>query len=82
MTQAVARFLEDAKRLSPAERAELTDHLVEGLGRSIPAEIEESHLAEVRRRIARVEAGEVTLIPGDEALAQVRRLLAEAGGTH
>jgi len=32
----------------------------------------------VRRRIAQVEAGEVTLIPGEEALEQVRRLVASA----
>ncbi|HYH44578.1 MAG TPA: addiction module protein [Thermoanaerobaculia bacterium] len=33
-------------------------------------------LDEVRRRIAEVESGAVTLIPGDEALAQVRSLVA------
>jgi hypothetical protein len=35
-------------------------------------------MTEVRRRIAQVEAGEVALIPGEEALAQVRRLVAAA----
>ena len=81
MTQAVAQLLEDAKRLSAAERAELTDQLIEGLGRSIPKEIEESQMTEVRRRIAQVESGEAKMIPGDEALARVRRMLSEAGGT-
>jgi hypothetical protein len=33
-------------------------------------------LAEVRRRIAQVESGEVELVPRDEALARVRNLLA------
>lgn len=80
MTQAVAQLLEQAKRLSDAERAELADQLVEGLGLSVPKEIEESQFAEVRRRIAQVEAGEVKMIPGDEALAQVRRMMSEAGG--
>ena len=36
-----------------------------------------AQLAEVRRRIAQVESGEAQLIPGDEALARVRSLLAE-----
>jgi hypothetical protein len=40
-------------------------------------EITEAQLAEVRRRIAQVESGEVALIPGDEALARVRRLLGD-----
>jgi putative addiction module component (TIGR02574 family) len=82
MTQAVARLLEEVKRLSKPERAELTDRLVENLGHDIPEEIEKAQLAEVRRRIAEVEAGEVALIPGDEALAQVRRLLTEAGAAN
>jgi len=34
-----------------------------------------AQLAEVRRRIAQIESGEAELIPGDEALARVRRLL-------
>jgi hypothetical protein len=33
-------------------------------------------MREVHRRIAQVEAGEVTLIPGDEALERVRQLVA------
>ena len=37
-----------------------------------------AQLAEVRRRIAQVESGEVVLVPGDEALARVRQLVASA----
>ena len=62
----------------PADaRAELTERLVESLAQDISPEITEAQLAEVRRRIAQVEAGEVELIPGDEALARVRNLLAQ-----
>jgi len=58
-------------------RAELTERLVESLAQDISPEITEAQLAEVRRRIAQVEAGEVELIPGDEALARVRNLFAQ-----
>lgn len=75
MTQAVAQILEAADQLSAPERAELADRMVERLAHDIPPDIAEAQLTEVRRRIAQVEAGEVALIPGDEALAQVRRLL-------
>lgn len=75
MTQAVAQILEAADQLSAPERAELADRMVERLVHDIPPDIAEAQLTEVRRRIAQVEAGEVALIPGDEALAQVRRLL-------
>jgi len=67
----------DAVSLPPDVRAELTERLVASLAEDISAEITSAHLAEVRRRIAQVESGEVALIPGDEALARVRNLLME-----
>ena len=76
MTQAVARILEEAEQLSAAERAELADRIVESLAHDIPADMAQAQVTEVRRRIAEVEAGQVALIPGEEALAQVRRLIA------
>lgn len=78
MTQAIAHILDEAEQLSFPERAELTDLLVADLTHEIPAEIESAQLAEVRRRIAEVESGEVALIPGDEVLAHMRQLVASA----
>jgi len=78
MTQAVAHLLEEAEQLSAAERVELTERMVESLADDIPVEIAEAQLTEVRRRIAQAEAGEVALVPGDEALARVRRLVDSA----
>ena len=78
MTQAVAHILEEAEQLSAPERAELADRIVESLAHNIPSDIATAQVAEVRRRIAEVEAGEVSLIPGDEALARVRQLVASA----
>jgi putative addiction module component (TIGR02574 family) len=66
----------DAMALPPDARAELTERLVESLAQDVSPEITEAQLAEVRRRIAQVESGEVELVPGDEALAQARRLVA------
>jgi hypothetical protein len=64
------------------EREELTDLLVERLVRDIPPEVQRAHSGEVRRRIAQVESGEVSIIPAAEALERVRRLVgaATAGG--
>jgi putative addiction module component (TIGR02574 family) len=69
-------FLE-AMALPAEARAELTERLVESLAHDISPEITSAQLAEVRRRIVQVTAGEVELIPGDEALARVRNLLAQ-----
>jgi putative addiction module component (TIGR02574 family) len=82
MTQAVAKILEEAERLSAPERAELADRLVERLAHEIPPDIAQAQIAEVRRRIAQVESGEVALIPGEEALAHVRRLVDSARATN
>jgi putative addiction module component (TIGR02574 family) len=67
----------DAVALPPDVRAELAERLVASLADDVSPEITEAQLAEVRRRIAQVESGEVALIPGDEVLARVRRLLVE-----
>ena len=71
----------DAMALPPDACAELTERLIESLVQDISPEISSEQLAEVRRRIAQVESGEVELIPGDEALARVRNLLASAQRT-
>lgn len=67
----------DAMALPVDARAALTERLVESLAQDISPEITTAQLAEVRRRIAQVESGEVELVPGDEALARVRNLLVQ-----
>ena len=67
----------DAVALPLGVRAELTERLITSLAEDVSPEITKAQLAEVRRRIAQVESGEATLIPGDEVLARVRNLLAE-----
>ena len=66
----------DAVALPADVRAELAERLIASLADDASPEVTEAQLAEVRRRIAQVESGEVALIPGDEALARVRTLLA------
>ena len=78
MTQAVAHILEEAGQLSVAERADLADRLVESLVADVPPDIKTAQLTEVCRRIAQVESGEMTLIPGDEVMTQIRRLVRSA----
>lgn len=70
-------IFDGAVALPPDVRAELTERLIASLAEDVSPEITNAQLAEVRRRIAQVESGEVALIPGDEVLARVRRLLSE-----
>ena len=67
----------EAVALPVDARADLTDRLIASLAEDVSPEVTEAQLAEVRRRIAEVEAGAAELIPGDEVLARVRKLLAE-----
>jgi putative addiction module component (TIGR02574 family) len=67
----------DAIALPPEARAELTERLIASLAEDVSPEITRAQLSEVRRRIAEVESGKATLIPGDEVLARVRNLLAK-----
>lgn len=72
---AAEKLYQDVLALPAETRVELTDRLVASLAVDVPAEIQRTHIDEVRKRIAQVESGELELIPGDEALARVRNLL-------
>lgn len=74
------KLYQDALNLPAAKRAELTDLLIESLAQDIPPSVAKAQIEEVRRRIAQVKSGEVALIPGDEALARVRKLLSRGIG--
>lgn len=67
----------DAVALPSDVRAELTERLIASLAKDVSPEIASAQLTEVRRRIIQVESAEAELIPGDEALARVRSLLAD-----
>lgn len=78
MTQAVAGILQEVEQLSPPERADLADRLIQTLAGDLPPEIGEAQLGEVHRRIAQVGSGEAIVVPGETALAKVRELVASA----
>jgi hypothetical protein len=75
VTQNLAHILEEVEQLSVVERDELASRLVETLVRDSAPDIQRAQLSEVRGRIAEVESGAVNLIPGDEAIAEVRRVI-------
>ena len=66
----------DAVALPPEARADFAERLIASLSGDVSSEITNAQLEEVRRRIAQVESGEVALLPGDEVLTRVRKLLA------
>ena len=71
--------LEDLKRkavqLPEEERAELVAELIASLDGPADADVEAAWQQEIERRAGQIERGEVTLIPGEEVFARLRRRL-------
>jgi hypothetical protein len=78
VTEALAHILQEVENLSAPERAELADRLMDTWIGDFPAEIERAHLDGVRRRVVEVDSGAVTLVAGDQVLAEGRRIIAAA----
>jgi putative addiction module component (TIGR02574 family) len=60
----------EALRLPAADRARLVERLIASL--DADPEVEEAWAAEVERRNADIESGAVSLVPGPEALAELK----------
>jgi putative addiction module component (TIGR02574 family) len=75
MSMKIERIAEEALALPSEARALLADRLVESLDPEEDGYVHQLWIAEARRRRDDVRSGRVKTIPGDEALAQVRRAL-------
>ncbi len=73
MAMTIEQLAEEALTLSPEARALLADRLVESLDASELDGIDRLWISEAKRRRDEIRSGRVKTIPGDEALAQVRR---------
>jgi putative addiction module component (TIGR02574 family) len=60
----------EALQLPAADRARLVERLIASL--DMDPQVEEAWAAEVERRNAEIESGAVSLIPGPEALAELK----------
>jgi putative addiction module component (TIGR02574 family) len=74
MSLTVEQIAEEALALPSEARALLADRLVESLDPAEDGYIQQLWMAEARQRRDDVRNGRVQTIPGDEALAQVRRI--------
>ena len=61
MSLTTERILEDVLSLPEDQRAELAVRLLQSLDREIDPDAEEAWVAEIERRCAAVDAGEITL---------------------
>jgi putative addiction module component (TIGR02574 family) len=77
MKMTVEQLAEEAMALPSEARALLADRLVKSLNPAEDGDVRQLWLAEARRRRDDVRDGRVKTIPGDEALAQVKRAAAK-----
>jgi len=71
----IDQLAEEALSLPSQARALLADRIVESLDSAELNHIDELWISEAKRRRDEVRSGRVKTIPGDEALARVRRAI-------
>ena len=75
MPMTVQQIVAEVRKLSVAEQAELIDLLwAESVGGPDPA-VEEEWKQEVRSRIAEIESGREEGVPGEQVMAEIRKIV-------
>lgn len=75
MPLTVDELAEQAMHLPPSSRAELAERLVVSLDPTERTDVQRAWAAEAIRRRDEVRSGRVQPIPGDEVIAEMRRLV-------
>lgn len=74
MSALLAELEQQARTLSPEERAHLAEVLLESLHDSAVAEVEIEWQQEIERRVAAYDRGEVQTYLAEDVFAEARRL--------
>ncbi len=73
MSRKVSEIVEEARQLPYGERTELVEQLILANQQELDPKIEKAWGDTAMRRLEEIESGKVKLIPGEEAMAQVRK---------
>ena len=73
MKRKFSELVEEAKQLPYGERAELIEQLIAASAQDIDPAVEKAWGDEAMRRLKEIEEGKVQLIPGEEAMARIRK---------
>jgi putative addiction module component (TIGR02574 family) len=74
MPSSLEQLEEQARALSPDDRAKLAQSILESLHTPV-AEVEAAWAEEVERRVAAYDRGEIPSIPAEDVFAEARRFL-------
>jgi hypothetical protein len=75
MSLSIDQIVAEARRLPREQAAELLDRLLADSMGSPDADVERAWQVETRRRIAEIESGAEPGVPGDQAMAELRRVV-------
>ena len=75
MNTQAEQILQSALSLDPDDRIEIAESLLLSLDEKRAAEVEKIWAEEIQRRIDQIDRGEVTLIPADEVMREMRERL-------
>lgn len=74
MSVLLAELEQQARTLSPEERAHLAEVLLESLHDASLSEIETEWQQEIEKRVAAYDRGEIQTYPAEDVFAEARRL--------
>ena len=74
MVDPVSDLVERGRALAPQDRERLVDQLLESLNERAATELDASWEAEIQRRLADYDRGEVQAVDAEEVFAKARRL--------
>jgi len=75
MPRKVSEIIAEAKQLPYGERAELVEQLIAANARDIDPKIEKAWGDEALRRLEEIESGKVKMIPGEQVMAEIRKIV-------
>ncbi len=75
MALTLDQIVEEARRLPREQSAELIDRLLADTVEAPDPEIEQAWKTETRRRIAEIESGAEPGVPGEQGMAELRRIV-------
>ena len=75
MDTTLKQLAQEALRLIPGQQAELADFLVNSLHSAPLDELQHLWITEASKRLVEIQSSKVKTIPGEEVLAEARRLV-------
>ncbi|MES1166413.1 MAG: addiction module protein [Pseudomonadota bacterium] len=75
MPRKVREIVEEARQLPYGDRAELVEQLILANQQDIDPKIERAWADTAMRRLAEIESGKVKLIPGEQVMAETRKII-------